>query len=145
MKPKRLYLLSSLSLVILMLCAGLENAPAANWPQFRGPQASGIASEAAPIHWDVASGENVLWSTDIPGLAHASPIIWEDKIYLATAIRPGKKAELKVGLYGAGDSHMKGSAPMAVAVPDKSPADSLGQVGIRSGAATGATYQGDAL
>jgi outer membrane protein assembly factor BamB len=105
MKPKRLHLLPPLSLVILLLGVGLESAPAANWPQFRGPQASGVASEAAPIHWDVASGENILWSTAIPGLAHASPIVWEDRIYLATAIRPGKKAELKVGLYGAGDSY----------------------------------------
>ena len=36
-------------------------------------------------------------------MAHASPIVWEDRIYVSTAVRPGK-TELKVGLYGAGAS-----------------------------------------
>jgi len=78
---------------------------AANWPQFRGPHASGVAEEAAPISWNLVSGENVRWLTPIPGLGHASPIIWEDRIYIATAVRTGAKAELKVGLYGDGASY----------------------------------------
>src|SRR5437660_6202710 len=81
---------------LLVVC----NSPAANWPQFRGPEASGVeASAPAPIHWDVEGGENIRWHAAIPGLAHASPIIWGERLYIATAIRPGK-AELKVGLYG---------------------------------------------
>jgi outer membrane protein assembly factor BamB len=73
---------------------------AGNWPQFRGPQASGLdPSAAAPIQWNVETKENVLWQTTIPGLAHSSPILWNDRIYVTTAVRPGK-ADLKVGLYG---------------------------------------------
>ncbi len=79
-------------------------ATAANWPQFRGPRASGVDDTAAlPIKWNVPTGENVRWRTPIPGLAHSSPIIWGDRIYVATAVQPGK-AELKIGLYGAGAS-----------------------------------------
>ena len=73
---------------------------AGNWPQFRGPQASGVdASAATPTQWDVEKGENIQWKTAIPGLAHSSPIIWGDRVYVTTAVRPGK-ADLKVGLYG---------------------------------------------
>jgi outer membrane protein assembly factor BamB len=73
---------------------------AANWPQFRGPSASGVDdSAAAPTEWDVDTGKNIRWKAPIPGLSHASPIIWGDRIYLISAVRPGK-AELKVGLYG---------------------------------------------
>ena len=73
---------------------------AANWPQFRGPQAGGVDTNAvAPTRWDVGKGENVRWQTTIPGLAHSSPIIWGDRVYVTTAVRPGK-ADLKVGLYG---------------------------------------------
>lgn len=73
---------------------------AVEWPQFRGPQASGVDPTApAPIRWDLETGENVQWRTPIPGLAHSSPIVWGGRIYVATAVRPGK-AELKVGLYG---------------------------------------------
>jgi outer membrane protein assembly factor BamB len=71
-----------------------------NWPQFRGPQASGLETNAAaPVTWDVEKGENVRWKAAVPGLAHSSPIIWGDRVYVTTAVRPGK-AELKVGLYG---------------------------------------------
>jgi outer membrane protein assembly factor BamB len=79
---------------------------AANWPQFRGPQASGVSEAAAPpLKWDVEAGEGVRWQQAIPGLAHASPIVWNDRVYLATVIKPGPKAELKIGLYGDGDSY----------------------------------------
>jgi len=70
-----------------------------NWPQFRGPQASGFAETKTPERWNIEAGENIRWQTTIPGLAHASPIIWGDRVYLATAVRPGQ-ADLKVGLYG---------------------------------------------
>jgi hypothetical protein len=73
---------------------------AANWPQYRGPQASGVdASKPVPIRWNVETGENVLWQTPIPGLGHAAPIVWDDRVYVATAVS-GAKADLKVGLYG---------------------------------------------
>ncbi len=70
------------------------------WPQFRGPQARGVADDvAAPVEWNVETGDNVRWKTPIPGLAHSSPIVWGERIYLTTATKEGE-AELKVGLYG---------------------------------------------
>jgi len=76
------------------------NISAANWPQFRGPQACGLDTNgAAPVTWDVEKHENIRWQATVPGLAHSSPIIWGDRLYVTTAVRPGK-AELKVGLYG---------------------------------------------
>jgi outer membrane protein assembly factor BamB len=70
------------------------------WPQFRGPRAAGVdATQPLPVTWDVATGRNVRWQTPIPGLGHAAPIATADRVYVATAVRPGT-AELKVGLYG---------------------------------------------
>jgi outer membrane protein assembly factor BamB len=88
-------------LFITVICAGLTfTSHAADWAQFRGPYASGVdATKPLPIEWNVATGQNVRWQTLLPGLAHASPIISGDRIYVATAVGPGK-AELKVGLYG---------------------------------------------
>ena len=102
-KRAQLRFLTSLTLLASSLAA--RNAVAENWPQFRGPQASGVSSGTAPTKWNAESGENILWQTTLPGLGHASPIIWGDNIYIATAVRPGKKAELKVGLYGDGASY----------------------------------------
>jgi outer membrane protein assembly factor BamB len=71
-----------------------------NWPQFRGPAASGLPKKTTlPTEWDVESGKNVAWRTKIPGLAHASPIVWEKTVYVATVVSSGA-ADLKVGLYG---------------------------------------------
>jgi outer membrane protein assembly factor BamB len=74
---------------------------AQHWPQFRGPQASGLPDKPAtlPVEWDVEAGKNVAWRTKIPGLAHASPIVWENTVYVATVVSSGA-ADLKVGLYG---------------------------------------------
>ena len=76
------------------------SASASDWPQFRGPDACGVdASAPAPIHWNIDKGENIRWHTQVPGLAHSSPIIWGNFIYLSTAVAPGNQ-NVKVGLYG---------------------------------------------
>lgn len=75
-----------------------------NWPRFRGPDGAGLSAIPAPTTWDVTNGDHVRWQADVPGLGHASPIIWQDRVYVATAVRPGRKSELKVGVYGDGDS-----------------------------------------
>lgn len=72
----------------------------ADWPQFRGKDASGVdAAVALPTRWDVAKGDGVRWQASIPGLGHASPVEQGGRVYVATAVKPGK-ADLKVGLYG---------------------------------------------
>ena len=57
------------------------------WPSFRGREASGVADgQQLPDLWSVEGGDNVLWRTPIPGLAHSSPIVWGDRIYVTSAI-----------------------------------------------------------
>ena len=76
----------------------------ADWPQYRGPNASGLSSSSPPLTWDIQSGKNVRWKAPVPGLAHASPIVIGDRIYVATAISANGQPSLKVGMYGSGDS-----------------------------------------
>lgn len=86
--------------LVLSGVLALQMAGLGEWPQFRGPNARGVdSSQAAPVNWDVETGKNILWRKVVLGLAHASPIVWKDRVYVATAVRPGK-ADLKVGLYG---------------------------------------------
>jgi outer membrane protein assembly factor BamB len=76
-----------------------------SWPSFRGPQASGIANgQNLPDRWDTKTGENVLWKTPIPGLAHSSPVVWGNRIFVTTAISSDAKATFRPGLYGDGDA-----------------------------------------
>jgi len=54
------------------------NAAKGNWPSFRGMQAEGVAErQNLPDRWDGKTGENILWRTTIPGLAHSSPVVWD--------------------------------------------------------------------
>lgn len=84
----------------------VQSKPASvDWPQFRGPQAAGVDdSHTLPGEWDVTKNEGVRWRTAIPGLSHSSPIVVGDRVFVATAVAKGGDAELKIGLYGAGDS-----------------------------------------
>jgi outer membrane protein assembly factor BamB len=79
-----------------------------DWPAYRGPAASGYSPAGAPVSWSAdpqaGSMRNIQWRTPIPGLSHSSPIVWRDRVYVATAIAKAGNAPLKVGLYGAGDS-----------------------------------------
>ncbi len=75
--------------------------PGADWPSFRGTHASGTASgTSVPSVWDVEKGQGVAWKTPIPGLAHSSPVVWGDRVFITTSISGKANAELKVGLYG---------------------------------------------
>jgi outer membrane protein assembly factor BamB len=76
-----------------------------SWPSFRGPQASGIAEgQNLPDSWNVKTGENILWRTPIPGLAHSSPVIWGNRIFVTSAVSSDPKATFRPGLYGDGDA-----------------------------------------
>jgi outer membrane protein assembly factor BamB len=56
-------------------------ATAADWPRFRGPNGSGIATDAKPpTTW--SDVENVRWKTDLPGPGTSSPIIVGDRIFV---------------------------------------------------------------
>ena len=62
-------------------------AHAQDWPSFRGPDHSGVADGAQPpTEWDVEKSLNVRWKTPITGLAHASPIVWGDRLFVTTAV-----------------------------------------------------------
>ncbi|HYP54367.1 MAG TPA: PQQ-binding-like beta-propeller repeat protein [Pyrinomonadaceae bacterium] len=71
------------SLILFLACSA---ARAQNWPQFRGPRASGVAEgHRTPVNWDASKSQNVLWKTPIPGLSHASPVVWGERVFVVTA------------------------------------------------------------
>ena len=78
---------------------------AGSWPSFRGPDAAGVADGMnLPETWNGTSGENILWRVAIPGLAHSSPVVWGDRVYITSAISSFESATFKPGLYGDGDA-----------------------------------------
>jgi outer membrane protein assembly factor BamB len=79
--------------------------PQGAWPSFRGPQASGRAEkQQLPDAWNGRTGENILWRASIPGLAHSSPIVWGDRLFVTSAVSSDPNATFRPGLYGDGDA-----------------------------------------
>lgn len=73
-----------LTVAALMLGVLQIEAPAENWPQWRGPLGNGISRETGvPIRW--SRDQNVVWRTPLPGPGGATPIVWEDRIFVTSA------------------------------------------------------------
>lgn len=81
-------------LITLILCfsSASVTALAQNWPSFRGTNASGVAEGTKPpTNWNAQKSQNILWKTEIPGLSHSSPIVWENRVFVITAISSDAK------------------------------------------------------
>src|SRR5262245_18341643 len=76
------------SLALLLAFPAL--APAADsWPQFRGPNGTGLSgSTSLPTKWDEKT--NVVWKTKIHDKGWSSPVVWGKQVWLTTAPADGK-------------------------------------------------------
>jgi outer membrane protein assembly factor BamB len=69
------------TLFLLATAAGLE----ANWPQWRGPNLNGSTQTAKDLAVRWTQTENVVWRTKLPSWSAATPIIWENTIFITSA------------------------------------------------------------
>ena len=78
----RRYVLMALLLLVVSFQGRLN---AENWGGWRGPRGDGTSLESnVPVHWNGPSGENITWKIVVPGIGHSSPIVWQERIFLAT-------------------------------------------------------------
>jgi len=82
--------------VCVVLSAGAQKPDGPGWTQFRGPNATGIASASKAPPVDFGPSKNMLWKIALPA-GHSSPVIWGDRIFL-TAFDAEKKQLLVMGL-----------------------------------------------
>lgn len=93
------------AVTLMIALAPLVKASEGDWPSFRGEHAAGVAAgESWPERWNGETGEGILWKTEIPGLAHSSPIVWGEKVFVTSAVSSREGASFKHGLYGSGDA-----------------------------------------
>ncbi len=89
--PSRFLRLASILAAAFLVVAAVQAANN-NWPQWRGPDATGAVADAnPPLEW--SETKNVKWKVRIPGRGSSTPIVWQDKIFIQTAVNTGKKAE----------------------------------------------------
>ncbi len=82
-------------LIGLLALATTSNCCAENWPGWRGPRGDGTSLEKdVPTQWDGAAGDNLQWRTRIPGRAHSSAIVWDDRIFVTTCLEDQQQRQL---------------------------------------------------
>jgi hypothetical protein len=55
------------------------------WGQWRGPEATGVAPHGnPPVEW--SETQSVRWKIEIPGKGYGTPVVWENQLFLLTAI-----------------------------------------------------------
>jgi hypothetical protein len=65
----------------LALTLALTLSQAADWPQFRGPNVSGMSTERGlPTKWSAKDG--IAWKTEMPGPGTSSPVFLGDRIFI---------------------------------------------------------------
>jgi outer membrane protein assembly factor BamB len=73
--------------ISVVLGAMLTRADADNWPRYRGENGSGVSGEKGlPKTW--SPGEYA-WNIELPGEGHSSPVIWDNRVFVTSAIDEG--------------------------------------------------------
>ena len=58
-----------------------------NWTRYRGDNGTGLSDATGiPSQW---SPGDYLWSRDLPGLGHSSPVIYDDRLFVTSAVEEG--------------------------------------------------------
>ena len=72
----------------LSFSGAAQKSGVAWWPQFRGPNASGLGVGTPPVHF--GPDQNVLWKAPV-GAGLSSPIVWDDRIFLTEFDQANKR------------------------------------------------------
>lgn len=87
----------------IMLLSFSSLATAQEWPQFRGPDASGVVADNEQLPESWSRTDNVAWRTEIPGLGWSSPIVTNGLIVFTTVVSDGDVEFPEGGWYGGGE------------------------------------------
>ena len=78
----------SITAAAILMAVFTVKLSAEDWPEFRGPSASGHSiAVGLPEKWSIDL--NVVWKRSIDGLAWSSPVVLGDRIYLTTSVADG--------------------------------------------------------
>lgn len=84
---KNARVLKSYGLCLFFLFLATLSTRAENWPGWRGPRGDGSSLDAnVPTEWDGETGHHILWKVALPGVGHASPIVWNEHVFLVSCL-----------------------------------------------------------
>lgn len=83
MELSRIMLTRIVLALTLLVSAATDSS--ANWGHWRGDSGNGVSSSAKPpTTW--SETENIKWKVAVPGQGSGSPVIWDQRVFVVTAI-----------------------------------------------------------
>jgi len=73
-----------IGLALWVLCLSVITVSAGNWARFRGPDGAGQSDDQGiPSVW---TKDDCVWRVDLPGVGHSSPVVWDDRVFVTSAL-----------------------------------------------------------
>jgi len=92
MQPRGIHEISKCLFCLAIVVVAEYCVASDNWPRFRGPGGTGTSNQTGlPVEW---SGADYAWKTRLPGLGHSSPCVWNDHLFLTSAVDDGRRRML---------------------------------------------------
>lgn len=97
---RKLACITALGLAAVAAGGAVQSAPVPgaerNWAEWRGPLNTGVSPTAEPpTTW--SENSNIKWKVKLPGSGTSTPIIWENRVYVTTAVAAGGPPKVKEG------------------------------------------------
>ena len=89
----KIFILVGILSLLYSLSSVFAQEETKNWTDYRGPEKNGKSTaQNIPISW--SDSTNIAWKTPIPGRGWSSPVVFDNRIWLTTALSEGKELRL---------------------------------------------------
>lgn len=83
--------------LLALVLTSVASVDASNWPHWRGENGNSVSSTATPpTKWTAT--DNVRWKVELPGSGSGSPVIWENRVFVTSAV-PGQGDSLNFDVF----------------------------------------------
>ena len=79
-------------------CDGYSQDTLEQWSHWRGPSGNGTSATAKPPK-EFGPAKGLKWKVPVPGQGSGSPIVWDQKIFVTSAVSTPKRNEFEFWVY----------------------------------------------
>jgi outer membrane protein assembly factor BamB len=85
-------MMKKLAVVLTLVFCLYSRTSAHEWTRFRGPNGQGHSNaKNVPVKW---TQKDYLWTADLPGTGHSSPVIWGDRLFITCCDQKQARASI---------------------------------------------------
>ena len=89
---------TAIAFIFTALCFASPSMAGDHWPQFRGPDATGVVQTESNLPDQWSAEDNIAWKLNVPGRGWSSPVVWGNQVFLTTVVNSVESEAAKKGL-----------------------------------------------